>query len=147
MTRILKKILKITLCLTILIAVVIFCVVKCWCEEQISRSRIERITGVDFPRYEIVDVFYSYWGFTGDYNDIYSVKFDEIPPKTFYDNLDELCKDENSSWEKEGNEYHYDIMWGNGFEPPKGESESSDGFIEISLAKDSLLFTITVGSW
>lgn len=102
----------------------------------VKSSVIENITGVSFPKYRVVDrrsTWNSYDNFT--------LEFKRMPDEAFYKELDEHfdCF--------EPGEYSFSVIWGNGLEAPKGESNEDDFSFSIDLERGSKTFHIRVMEW
>lgn len=134
----------------IVLVAIVFGVI-CWIfgEGPTSKSRIERITGVEFPEYVIKTHNEGNRSFGGDCTDYYTMEFKETPSQEFYSALERKCKEKDSGWSNGygKGEYCFDRMWGNGMPAPEGESESSDEFIGIKITKGDKEFEIKVGTW
>lgn len=100
---------------------------------------VENITGVDFPKYKVVDC--QSRKNRLDKSDKFSLEFQEVPTEEFYKELDERfdCF--------EPGKYSYSTIWGNGLEAPKGESDKDDIGFSIDIARGSKTFHITVTGW
>lgn len=102
----------------------------------VKSSVIENITGVSFPKYRVVDrrsTWNSYDNFT--------LEFKRMPDEAFYKELEEHfdCF--------EPGEYSFSVIWGNGLEAPKGESNEDDFSFSIDLERGSKTFHIRVMEW
>ena len=100
---------------------------------------VENITGVDFPKYKVVDCQSSKNKL--DKSDKFSLEFQEVPTEEFYKELDEHfdCF--------EPGKYSYSTIWGNGIEAPKGVSEKHDGTFRVEIEKGLKTFYIEAGTW
>ena len=58
-------------------------------DTPVSKSRIERITGVEFPDYEIKKEYNGRQSFNGDNKNRYQAEFSEMPSDEFYNKLEE----------------------------------------------------------
>ena len=108
---------------------------------------ISRITGVPFPEFSSIYYYEGRTSFNGDYTDDRDIMFDEMPSDEFYHILDSLSSSENTYWSKDGEEYGFGRMWGNGYPAPPGESEDDDRFLYIQLSKKDRFATIRYGRW
>lgn len=124
---------------------------------KLEEERIERITGAEFPLFDYhKTTFYDSGGMLGDFTCSAIYKFDKVPTNEFYNTLDSLCNVENSHWSKSNNqsdstasaeEYYFNLMWGNGYPAPEGESPEDDRLITIEIPKGQKEFKITYGAW
>lgn len=108
---------------------------------------ISRITGVPFPEFSSISYDEGQVSFNGDYTDHRDIMFDEMPSEEFYHILDSLSSSENTHWSKEGEEYGFGRIWGNGYPAPPGESEDEDRFLYIQVSKGDRFATIRYGRW
>ncbi len=109
----------------------------------VKRRVVENITGVEFPKYKVVD--------RGEYRKCFSrfpehgydftLEFNKMPDEEFYKKLNEHfdCF--------EPGEYSYSAIWGNGLEAPKGESKKDDIGFSIHIKRDSKTFYIKATRW
>ena len=118
-----------------------------WIWEEWSPARIERITGVRIPKYEIIDDNCGERGFTGDYMDDFTFEFKTMPSDELFDEIDKMILKGNTGWEKEGNIYSFSVMWGNGIPAPKGEKEEDDGIFGITITRGKKTGEIRSGTW
>ncbi len=115
-----------------------------WFYVEWPTSRIENVTGVRVPDYNIIKT----EGHDGiDYEHIYYVEFEEVPSDDLFDDIDKRIANGDNHWEREGNEYKYSVIWGNGLPTPKGENEDDDGTFSISMTKGSKEGIIESGAW
>ena len=112
-----------------------------------SSLRVERITGVRVPPYKIIECNKGRRGFNGDYNDIYIIEFESMPSDELFDEIDKKIAEGSMGWRKNGNDYNFSAMWGNGLPAPKGESEEDDGMFSITMTKGSKKGEIRNGAW
>ena len=108
---------------------------------------IERITGVAFPKVDIIDYEKGESSFLGDYSDKLTLEMEEELSESTYHYLDSVISTGNAEWSKCDDEYSYSIMWGNGLPTPKGESEEDDGMFSLSFKKGSKIINLSHGSW
>ena len=108
---------------------------------------IERITGVAFPKFELIDYKQGDVNFPGNYKDrlILEIK-DDLSESTYY-YLDSIINCNTTRWSKCDNEYSYEIWWGNGLSAPQGESEEEGKMLSLSFKKGSKIVTLHSGSW
>ena len=118
-----------------------------WIWEEWSPARIERITGVRIPKYEIVDYNNGERGFIGDYMDDFTFEFKSMPSEELFDEIDKMILTGNTGWKKEGNRYSFSVMWGNGIPAPKGEKEEDDGIFGITITRGEKTGEIRTGVW
>ena len=116
-------------------------------EADMDKDRIERITKVRLPDFELIDFKQESAGFLPDYENTYTIEFKEELSNEFYAKLDSLVND--GVWKKYDNGYGYDNVWGgsNGNPIPEGENEEEHRFYGIRIEKGSKTATITAGVW
>lgn len=112
-----------------------------------NKDTIERITGVTYPNFKIVEYTKGRTSFLGDYNDQLIIEFKETPSTAFYQKLDSLIAVEQSDWSKRDNVYSYSKIWGNGLPAPKGEDDEEDMTFSIEFEKGSKKAIIGYGAW
>jgi hypothetical protein len=112
-----------------------------------NNETIERITGVAFPELDIIDYKKDNRGFLGDYKDRLTLEMEDELSESTYLYLDSIISAGNTQWLKQGDEYSYSIMWGNGLPAPKGEREDDDGMFSLSFKKGSKIINLSHGSW
>ena len=112
-----------------------------------NKDTIEKITGVKYPNFKIVEYTKGRTSFQGDYNDQLIIEFKEAPSAAFYQKLDSLIAVEQSDWSKRDNVYSYSKMWGNGLPAPKGEDNEEDMTFSIEFEKGSKKAIIGYGTW
>jgi hypothetical protein len=139
-------------CLGILIACILALFVGLyvyyeWIWEEWPTERIERITGVKVPEFDVIERHESIRHIPGDYLDILTIEFESLPSDDLFDEIDKIIASSNTSWRKEGNKYHFSVMWGNGYPTPKGEREEADGIFHITLTKGEKKGEIRCGAW
>lgn len=108
---------------------------------------LERITGVHFPDFKVVEYKKDKNSFLGDYNDQLIIEFEEFPSEKFYTRIDSLIATEGSEWFEHENTYSYSKMWGNGLSAPKGEDDDEDMSFSISFDKGSKQAILRYGAW
>ena len=118
-----------------------------WIWEEWPVERIERITGVEVPKFAIIERHKGERHFTGDYLDTLIIEFEAIPSDELFDEIDSMIASNNTEWEKKDSVYSYSTFWGNGYPAPKGESEAADGIFKITLTKGSKYGEIEDGAW
>ena len=118
-----------------------------WIWEEWPVERIERITGVEVPKFAIIERHKGERHFTGDYLDTLIIEFVAIPSDELFDEIDSMIASNNTEWEKKDSVYSYSTFWGNGYPAPKGESEATDGIFKITLTKGSKYGEIEDGAW
>ena len=112
-----------------------------------SGETLERITGITYPDFKIVEYNKDKSSFLGDYNDRLTNEFIELPTDAFYIKIDSLIATKNSEWFKHENTYSYSKMWGNGLSAPKGEDDNEDMSFSIRLEKGSKQAILNYGAW
>ena len=133
------------LMLIVFVAVLIACYLF-YCEHFrvryfVKPKVIENITGVRLPNYKVVEYERAPWSFNGDYTDEFVLEFERIPDEAFYKELDEHF----DSFEPR--KYSYSVIWGNGLEAPKGESDDDDISFSINIERGSKTFHVRVAEW
>lgn len=118
-----------------------------WFWQMWSPSRIERITGVRVPQYEIIEYNEGKRHFTGDFEDRFTFEFKTMPSDEMFDEIDKMIATGNTDWKRDGNKYSFSVMWGNGFPAPKGEREEDDGMFSITIKRGETDGIITFGAW
>ena len=118
-----------------------------WFWKKWSPARIERITGVRVPQYEIIEYNEGNRHFTGDFEDRFTFEFKTMPSDEMYDKIDKMIATGKTGWKKDGNKYSFSVVWGNGFPTPKGEREEDDGMFSITITRGMKKGVITYGSW
>lgn len=112
-----------------------------------NKEVLERITGVTYPDFKVIEYTKGRTSFLGDYNDQLLIEFKELPSTAFYQDLDSLITTGNSGWFIFDNAYSYGQTWGNGFPAPNGEDDEEDMTFSIRLDKGSRQATINYGAW
>ena len=118
-----------------------------WIWEEWPTDRIERVTGVRVPEYKVVEYDKGKRYFTGDYEDRYEIEFKTILSDELFDKIDSMIVIGNKGWYKDGKNYRFSVMWGNGFPTPEGESEEADGTFSITLTRGEKNGEIRSGAW
>lgn len=118
-----------------------------WIWEEWPPSRIERITGVRVPKYNVIVYDQGERHFTGDYEDRYEIEFQTIPSEDLFDKIDNMIATGNTGWKKDGKEYKFSVTWGNGYPTPEGENEEADGIFSITITKGERNGEIRCGAW
>ena len=118
-----------------------------WIWEEWPPARIERITGVRVPKFDIIERHEGKRYFTGDYLDKLIIEFESIPSDELFEEIDSLIGSKNTKWEKNDSAYSFSTFWGNGFPAPEGESEAADGIFKITIIKGSKYGEIEDGAW
>lgn len=118
-----------------------------WFWQEWPPARIERITGVRVPRYDIIEYHEGNRYFNGDFEDTFTFEFKTRPSEEMFDEIDKMIATGNTDWKRDGNKYSFSVMWGNGFPAPKGEREEDDGMFSITIVRGKKEGTITCGAW
>lgn len=109
----------------------------------VRRRVVENITGVKFPKYKVVNQGEEWkcFGRSPEHTYLFTLEFNKMPDYEFYKKLDEHfgCF--------EPGEYSFSVIWGNGLEAPKGESNEDDFSFSIDLERGSKTFHIRVMEW
>ncbi len=114
-------------------------------EADMDKDRIERITKVRLPDFELTDFKHESVGFLPDYDNTYTIEFKEELTDDFYTTLDSLVNE--GVWEKYDDGYGYRNSWGGGTPAPEGENAEEDRHYGIRIVKGSKTATITAGVW
>ena len=85
--------------------------------------------------------------FNGDFNERFTIEFKTMPSDEMFDEIDKMIETGKTGWHKEGNDYVFNCMWGNGFKAPKGEDENEDRIFGITLTRGKKQGTIRHGAW
>lgn len=112
-----------------------------------DEERIERITGVRFPDFEIVEYNQGRGRFVGEYIDECQIEFEDSLSDDLYHSLDSLVTASNTGWRMKGDAYVFSATWGNGLPAPKGENDDEDRTFSISFEKGSKQAVIRNGMW
>lgn len=112
-----------------------------------NKDVIERITGITYPNFKIIEYTKGKTAFQGDYSDQLKIEFKEVLSTAFYQKLDSLVIIGFSDWSKHDNVYSYSKVWGNGLPAPKGENDEEDMSFSISFGKGSKQAIINYGAW
>ena len=112
---------------------------------DMDKDRIERITKVRLPDFEMTDFKQESAGFLPDYDNTYTIEFKEELTDEFHAKLDSLVNE--GVWGKYDDGYGYSTSWGNGRPAPEGENEEEHRFYRIRIVKGSKTATITAGVW
>ena len=118
-----------------------------WIWEEWPIERIEQVSGIRVPSYNIIETYKGKRYFTGDHHDLYIIEFKTVPSDELFDEIDKMIAAGNTNWVKEGNKYTFSIVWGNGLPTPKGESDNYDGTFGITITKGERNGEISSGSW
>lgn len=112
-----------------------------------NRNRIERITDVKLPEFEVIVYNEGLRHFTGDFTDHFIFEFKSIPPDKLFDKIDILIKGGKTNWRKEGDLYKFEQIWGNGYPAPKGENDEEDRFFNIMITRGQKRGEVNHGMW
>lgn len=118
-----------------------------WFWQEWSPSRIERITGVRVPRYDIIEYHKGTTNFTREYEDVYEIEFKRMPSDEMFNQIDDFIETDKTSWSREGKDYYFSVVWGNGIQAPKGEREEEDRMFSIKMTRGEKTARITSGVW
>ena len=110
-------------------------------------ERLERITGVAFPEFKLVEYEKGKSNFLGDYEDKFILEMKEELLEATYHHLDSIIECGDAHWGKDGERYWYRNIWGNGEPIPEGEDPIYDRFISINLEKGSRIVDLSWGIW
>ena len=112
---------------------------------DMDKDRIERITKVRLPDFEMIDFKQESAGFLPDYTNTYTIEFKEELTDEFYAQLDSLVNEK--VWNKNDNGYGFNASWGTGELAPEGENAEEDRFYGIRIEKGSKRAVIEAGVW
>lgn len=114
-----------------------------------DNKRVERITGVPFPEYDIVEYKRGDSNFLGDYKDEIVVEMKSELSDADFCRLDSIiANDSKTNWRKNNDSsYTFGIMWGTSFPAPPGENPEEDRFFNIEIRKGSKRAQIHYGAW
>ena len=118
-----------------------------WIYEEWSTKRIERITGIRLPEFDIIESDQGERGFNGDYEDTFTIEFETVPSNELFDEIDKMIETQNTKWMKHDDSYTFYTIWGNGYPAPKGESEDDDVIFSITITKGKKTGEIKSGTW
>lgn len=110
-------------------------------------ARIERITDIRVPKFEVTEYVAGPRSFTGDYKDTYFIEFKTIPSDELFDEIDRKIAKGGTGWKRDGKKYSFSVIWGNGYSTPKGESEDADGIFDITMTRGEKEAIIHSGAW
>ena len=110
-------------------------------------ERLERITGVAFPEFKLMEYEKGEANFLGDYEDKFILEMEEELPEATYHYLDSIIECGDAHWDKDGERYWYRNIWGNGEPAPEGENSEYDRFMEIYLERGSRRVNLSWGMW
>ena len=112
-----------------------------------KRDRIERITGVELPKFKVIEYHKGEICFTGDFEDEFTFEFRATPSDALFDQIDEMIASGNTNWVNKGEKYMFDQMWGNGFPAPEGENENEDRFFSLTITRGERRGKVIHGIW
>jgi hypothetical protein len=118
-----------------------------WSGQEWSPARIERITGVRVPEYEITNIVKGERGFNGDYEDLIDLEFKSVPSDELFMEIDKMIAAGNTEWRRDGRRYSFSVRWGNGYPAPPGEREEDDGMFSITITRGERTGEIRCGAW
>jgi hypothetical protein len=99
-------------------------------------ARIERITGIRVPHYEVISCYMSRWCVEED-----SFSFHNIPSSDMFDEIDKRIAAGDTCWKKSGDLYSFHLWWNKESTPPKGEKYYKGDF-QVKLMKGSRTWNI-----
>ncbi|MBO4565160.1 MAG: hypothetical protein J5720_06980 [Bacteroidaceae bacterium] len=115
--------------------------------EEWPTDRIERITKIRIPEYQVTKAFIGPTTFTGDFTDSLYIEFESMPSAELFEQIDSLIAAGKSGWHKDNNEYSYNVTWGNGIPAPEGEKDEEDRFFKLNITKGEKTGLIVYGMW
>ena len=113
----------------------------------LDKDRIERITEVRLPDFELVECKMGDMNFRGEYSDELTIEFEDSLTNDFYATLDSLVEKKVWSKSKDTGRYSFSTMWGNGIPAPEGENDETDIMFSITIEKGTNRAVIGTGSW
>lgn len=113
----------------------------------LDKDRIERITEVRLPDFELVECEMGDMNFRGEYSDELIIEFEDSLTNDFYATLDSLVEKKVWSKSKDTDRYSFSTMWGNGIPAPEGENDEADIMFSITIEKGTNRAVIGAGSW
>ena len=128
------------------LGLVLVCLMSCRPVEELKpeewpTDRIERITGIRLPEYEVTRFFLGPVMLMGDFTDTLYIEFESLPSDELFEKMDSL------NWYREGDKYSFSTSWGNGSPAPEGENDEEDRFFKIKLTKGEKTGIIVYGMW
>ena len=99
-------------------------------------ARIDRITGIRVPHYEVISCYMSRWCVEED-----SFSFHNIPSSDMFDEIDKRIAAGDTCWKKSGDLYSFHLWWNKESTPPKGEKYYKGDF-QVKLMKGSRTWNI-----
>lgn len=136
------------------LGLVLVCLMSCrpvedWKPEEWPTDRIERISEVRIPEYEVTRYYLGPSTFSGDYQDSLYIEFESIPSDELFEKIDSIraSKDHSAWYTSDSIHYSYHNWWGNGDPAPEGEDPEEDRFIEIHITKGEKTGIIVYGMW
>ena len=99
-------------------------------------ARIERITGIKVPHYEVLYHHVSHLCVEED-----SLAFHSIPSNDMFDEIDKRIEAGDTCWKRSGDLYIFHLWWDKDSSPPKGE-EYYEGDFQVRLTKGSKTWNI-----
>ena len=128
------------------LGLVLVCLMSCRPVEELKpeewpTDRIERITGIRLPEYEVTRFFLGPVMLMGDFTDTLYIEFESLPSDELFEKMDSL------NWYREGDKYSFSTSWGNGSPAPEGENDEEDRFFKIKLTKGEKTGIIVYGWW
>jgi hypothetical protein len=99
-------------------------------------SRIERVTGIRVPHYDVLNHYVSRLHIEHD-----SVAFHNIPSSDMFDKIDKRIAAGDTCWKRSGNLYSFHLWWDKESTPPNGEKYYMGDFY-IKLTKGSKIWNI-----
>ena len=106
----------------------------------VKPKAIENITGVEMPKYKVLEKNYGKTSFTYDFKDEFVLEFKKMPDSTFYQTL------LDNNFEKKGNCYDFHLIWGAGIVAPElsPKGESGNCSFSVKIKENEKIFKITV---
>ena len=99
-------------------------------------ARIERITGIRVPHYEVLSHHVSRWCVEED-----SFAFRKTPSSDMFDEIDKRIMEGDTCWKRKGNLYSFHLWWDKESKPPKGEKYYTGDF-QVKLMKGRRIWNI-----
>ena len=108
-----------------------------------NNEAIERITGVAFPKLDLIDCEKNYSGLGGYYYGKLTFEMENELSESSYHYLDSIISVGNTEWSKCENEYNYSIGWSKGEAVPLEEIIEPMGDISLSFKKGSKILILS----
>ena len=108
-----------------------------------NNEAIERITGVAFPKLDLIDCEQNYSGLGGYYYGKLTFEMENEQSESSYHYLDSIISVGNTEWSKCEDEYNYSIKWSKRKAVPLEEITEPLGDISLSFKKGSKILILS----